>query len=232
VDLLFSPKVLARAVAPWLAMLLLIHPPQGMFRDWDDFAAAAVALSLMTAWLLALAARGARGWSWLCLPAALAAMAPTVQWLAHNADLPRGLERVEAYLSEPPPRSEEERAKTWDFLGIRYAQLDRWDRSAHAMEQAAALAPSPRVLLQWALAEQTRGNDLGAQQVYRRLVVLTPDDWRAWYGLAFVSWRATDPAECRRAANEMLRLKPGDPQALAILEQLDQADSIRVTPGP
>lgn len=222
--------LLSALVLPWLAMLLLIHPPQGMFRDWDDFCAAAVALSLMTAWLLSLAARGARGWSWLCLPAALGAMAPSAQWLVHNADLRRGLERIETYLSEPPPRSEEERAKTWDFLGIRYAQLDRWDRSAHAMEQAAALAPSPRVLLQWALAEQTRGNDRGAQAVYRRLVALTPDDYRAWYGLAFVSWRATDPLECRRAANEMLRLRPGDPQGLAILEQLDRADSIRVTP--
>ena len=224
--------LLAALMLPWLAMLLLIHPPQGMFRDWDDFTAAALALSLMTAWLLSLAARTSRGWSWLCLPASLAAMAPSVQWLAHNADLQRGLVRIEAYLAEPPPRGVEERAKTWDFLGIRYAQLDRWDRSAHAMEQAAALGPSPRVLLQWALAEQTRGNDLGAQAVYRRLVMLTPDDWRAWYGLAYVSWRANDPAECRRAANEMLRLSPGDPQALAILEHLDQTDSTLVTPGP
>lgn len=224
--------LLSALALPWLAMLLLIHPPQGMFRDWDDFTAAAITLSLMTAWLFSLAARTARGWSWLCLPATLAAMAPSVLWLVHNADLPRGLARVEAFLSEPPPRSEEERAKTWDFLGIRYAQLDRWDRSAHAMEQAAALAPSPRVLLQWALAEQTRGNHLGAQTVYRRLVALTPDDYRAWYGLAYVSWHANDPADCRRAANEMLRLKPGDPQALAVLEQLDRADSTQVVPGP
>src|SRR5262245_14066781 len=224
--------LLAALALPWLAMLLLIHPPQGMFRDWDDFCAAAVTLSMMTAWLVSLAARTARGWSWLCLPATLAAMVPSLLWLVHGADLRRGLARIEAYLSEPPPRSEEERAKTWDFLGIRYAQLDLWDRSAHAMEKAAELAPSPRVLLQWALAEQTRGNDLAAQGAYRRLVALTPDDWRAWYGLAFVSWRATDPIECRRAANQMLRLKPGDPQALAILEQLDQADSIRVAPSP
>lgn len=224
--------LLAALALPWLAMLLLIHPPQGMFRDWDDFCAAAITLSMMTAWLLSLAARTARGWSWLCVPAALAAIAPSVLWLVHNADLRRGLARVETYLGEPPPRSEEERAKTWDFLGIRYAQLDLWDRSAHAMEKAAELAPSPRVLLQWALAEQTRGNDLGAQAVYQRLVELTPDDWRAWYGLAFVSWRATDPIECRRAANAMLRLRPGDPQAQAILEQLDRADSVQVAPAP
>ena len=29
--------LLAALALPWLAMLLLIHPPQGMFRDWDDF---------------------------------------------------------------------------------------------------------------------------------------------------------------------------------------------------
>jgi tetratricopeptide (TPR) repeat protein len=216
--------LLAALALPWLAMLLLLHPPQGMFRDWDNFTAGAVSLSLMTAWLASLAARLAHGRAWLCVPAALGAIAPTGTWLMHNADLGRGIERVEAYLREPPPRSEEERAKTWDFLGIRYAQLDRWDSSAYAMSQAAALAPSPRVLLQWALAEQTRGNDVGAQAVYRRLVTIAPDDYRAWYGLAFVSWRAADPAECRRAAVEMLRLKPGDPQALAIIEQLDAAD--------
>ncbi len=213
---------------PWLAMLLLIHPPQGMFRDWDNFAAAAVTLSLVTAWLVATVVREAPAWAWLCVPVALGAAAPSAQWLMHNADLERGLARVEAYLREAPARSEEERAKTWDFLGIRYAQLDRWDRSAEAMAHAAELAPSPRVLLQWASAEQARGNDAGAQEAYRRLLAVAPDEARGWYGLAFVSWRLGDWSECRRAARELLRLRPGNPQALEILEQVDRRDSTRV----
>ncbi|HKQ58755.1 MAG TPA: tetratricopeptide repeat protein [Candidatus Eisenbacteria bacterium] len=217
--------LLAALALPWLAMLLLIHPPQGMFRDWDNFTAAAVALSLMTAWLVSIAARSARGWAWLCVPAALGALAPSVQWLMHNADLERGLARVEAYLAQPPARSEEERAKTWDYLGIRYAQLDRWEQSAAAMRQAAALAPSPRVLLQWASAEQAHGDDRAAQAAYRRLLEVAPDEARGWFGLAFVSWRLGDLDECRRGARELLRLRPGNAQALEMLAQIDRAES-------
>jgi hypothetical protein len=220
--------LLASLALPWLAMLLLIHPPQGMFRDWDSFTAAAVSLSMMTAWLVSLAARGARGWAWLCVPAVLGAAAPSVQWLMHNTDRMRGLARVEMYLREPPLRSESERARTWDFLGIRYAQLERWERSAAAMSRAAAIAPNPRMLLQWALAEQSGGNDRGAQDVYRRLLAIAPEETRGWYGLAFVSWRMGDLVESRRAAEALLRLRPGDPQVLRILEQVRQAEAIRV----
>jgi len=219
--------LLASLALPWLAMLLLIHPPQGMFRDWHYFTAAAVSLSLMTAWLVSLAARGARGWAWLCVPAVLGAAAPSVQWLMHNADRMRGLERVEMYLREPPVRSEAERAKTWGFLGIRYAQLDRWERSAEALSRAAALAPSPRVLLEWASAEQTSGNDRAAQDVYRRLLAIAPEETRGWYGLAYVSWRIGDLEECRRAAEQLLRLRPGDAQVIRILGQVARADSAR-----
>jgi len=211
---------------PWLVMLLLIHPPQGMFRDWDNMAAAATTLSMLMAWLAAAVVRRATGWAWLAVPLTLGAWVPSVQWLMHNADLERGLERVEAYLREPPMRSEEERAKTWDFLGIRYAQLDRWERSAEAMARAAELAPSPRVLLQWASAEQARGNDRGAQDVYRRLLAVAPNEARGWNGLAFVSWQLEDWSECARAARELLRLHPRDAQAHAILEQATRRDSM------
>ena len=145
----------------------------------------------------------------------------------HNADQVRGLARVETYLREPPERAEAERARTWDFLGIRYAQLDRWDLAAEAMAQAAALAPSPRILLQWASAEQARGHDVGAQDVYRQLLTLAPDEARGWYGLAFVSWRLGDLPESRRAARELLRLRPGDPQVLQILDQIERAERAR-----
>jgi hypothetical protein len=219
--------LLALAV-PWIAMLLFLHPPQGMFRDWDDFAAAALTLSLVTAWLVATIARAAPRWAWLCLPALLGAVAPSVQWLMHDADLERGLARIETYLREPPARSESERAKNWDFLGIRNAQLNRWDRSAEAMAQAAALAPSPRILLQWGSAESWRGNDAGARDVYRRLLEIAPDEARGWYGLATASWRLEDWGECARAARELMRLSPNDPQARDLYEQATRRDSARV----
>ena len=219
--------LLASLALPWLAMLLLVHPPQGLFRDWDYFAAGAVSLSLMTAWLISLAARGARGWAWLCVPAVLGCAVPSIQWLVHHTDRVRGLERIETYLREAPARPEAERAKAWEFLGIRYAQIERWERSAEAMAQAAALAPTPRVLLQWASAEQTSGDDRAAQDVYRRLLTIAPDETRAWYGLATVSWRLGDLDECRRAAEGLLRLRPGDPQVRRIFNQVTRAISAR-----
>ena len=218
--------LLASLALPWLGMLLLVHPPQGLFRDWDTFAAGAVSLSLMTAWLISLAARGARGWAWLCVPAVLGCAAPTLQWLVHHTARVRGLERIETYVRESA-RPEAERAKTWEFLGIRYAQIERWERSAEAMAQAATLAPSPRVLLQWASAEQTSGNDRAAQDAYRELLAIAPDETRAWYGLAYVSWRLGDLEESRRAAAGLLRLRPGDPQVRRIFQQVTRADSAR-----
>jgi hypothetical protein len=219
--------LLSTIALPWLVMLLLIHPSQGIFRDWDNLTAAGMALSLMAAWLVGLAARGGQGWVWICVPAILGSAAPSLQWLMHNADRSRGLERVETWLREPPTRPEGEQAKTWDYLGIRYAQLDSWERAADAMAKAAALAPSPRVLLQWAMAEQARGNDGVAQDVYRRLLAIAPAEQRGWYGLSLVSWRLGDLEECRRAAQELLRLRPGDLQVLRILAQVDKAEAER-----
>src|SRR5262249_24891936 len=199
----------------WVAMTLAIHPPQGMFRDWDDYAAAGAALSLIAAWWAVEASR-ATAWRWLALATGLAAAAPAVTWLAINADVDRGLARVEAYLAEPPRRSDAERAPVWDFLGIRNAQLGRWDASAEAMARAAEISPSPRVLLQWALAEQARGRSQVARDVFRRVTEMRPGDARAWYGLAAESWNLGDYDECRRAVARLEQVNPGSPEARAL----------------
>ena len=219
--------LLGTVALPWLVLLLVIHPPQGIFRDWDDYAATGAALSLIAAWLVALALRAPR-WEWLAVAAPLACLAPTLQGLALHADADRGLARVEAFLLEPPRRGDAERGKTWDFLGIRNAQLGRWDASAEAMARAAETAPSPRVLLQWALAEQSRGNDVAARDAFRRVTRLTPDDARAWYGLAAESWRLGDYDECRRAALELERLDPGSPQVARLLQALERVQAPNV----
>jgi hypothetical protein len=44
---------------PFVLVAVLIHPAQGIFRDWDDFAASGVALSLIAAWLVGEALRSA-----------------------------------------------------------------------------------------------------------------------------------------------------------------------------
>ena len=51
--------VLLLALAlPFLAVMPFIHPAQGLFRDWDDFAATGFALSLLAAWAGGAHARG------------------------------------------------------------------------------------------------------------------------------------------------------------------------------
>jgi tetratricopeptide (TPR) repeat protein len=207
---------------PWLAMTLLIHPPQGMFRDWDDYAAAGAALSLIAAWLVARAIERAPSRRWLALAAAMAALGPALAWLAIDADVGRGMKRIDAYLAEPPRRSDAERGRIWDFLGIRNAQLGRWNESAEAMAKAAQISPSPRVLLQWALAEQARGSSRVARDAFRRVTEIQPSDARAWYGLAAESWNLGDYDECRRATERLEQVSPGSPEARALFQSLEK----------
>jgi tetratricopeptide (TPR) repeat protein len=174
------------------------------------------------AWLVEAALRHRPRWEWLGLAVALGALAPTGQWLVHQANLDGGLARVEAYLREPPARDPIERGTTWDWLGIRAAQLARWDVAAEALSHAAETTPSPRVLSEWGLAERSRGNEAAAQDLFRRVTVLKPDDPPSWYRLAVSSWRLGDYDECLRATRELERLRPGDPVVQGMLEDLER----------
>ncbi|MGH7730865.1 MAG: tetratricopeptide repeat protein, partial [Candidatus Eiseniibacteriota bacterium] len=220
--------------APWILLLVIVHPMQGHFRDWDVFVVMGAALSLVTAWWGAAVLSSAPAWRWLSAPLALGAMAPSGQWLLHNADLERGFARVEAYLREPPERPPGERARHLEFIGLRANELRQWDRSASALGRAAEIAPRPRILMTWAAAEHMRGNDPLAEAIFRRMVAIAPDDARGWDGLANISWRLGHWAECRRAVLELRRLVPGDPVARRVLERLERGDTLRVQPpaGP
>ncbi|HEY3217205.1 MAG TPA: tetratricopeptide repeat protein [Candidatus Eisenbacteria bacterium] len=224
--------LLAIAALPWFLAVLLVHGSQGMFRDWDNFAPAGVAASLLSAWLIGGILTRAPDWEWLGVAVLIGTAVPATQWLLHNSDVDRGLSRVEALMREPPRRTDRERGTTWDFLGIRYAQLGLWQSSAEALAHAAETAASPRVLLQWGMAEQAAGNARAAQQVYHRLLELQPNDSRGWLGLAIVSWNLGDRDECRRAALEVRRRLPADPDAKRLLEMVAQTESTDVRPSP
>jgi len=208
---------------PWTLLAAVIQLPQGIYRDWDNFAVAALKCSIAAACLIGLALRDRPRWGWLGLAAALGALAPTVQWLALNGDLERGLGRVRTLVTEPPLRTASARGTTWDFLGIRYGQMGRWDAAAAALARAAETAPSPRVLTQWAMAERSRGDYHAAQRVFARLTRLTPSKAEAWFGLAAASWKLGDYDECRRATMELARLEPGDPVVARMLMDLERA---------
>src|SRR5262245_6048621 len=145
--------LLGALALPFVALIPFIHAQQGLFRDWDDFAAAGMGLALLAAWLLSEALSAARARAWLVLPLCLAAAAPTVQWLVHHTDLERLLARVRAFVEAPPPRTSFERAMTWQYLGMTYLAHERAAEAADAYAHAAELLSSPHILRQWGLAE-------------------------------------------------------------------------------
>ena len=197
--------LLALAV-PLAGALLVIHPQQGLFRDWDVFTTAGVALSLLAAcWIgRALAAPGA---AWLAVAVAAAALAPTAQWLAHDADFERGLQRAEAFVREAPRRSDTERGKVFDYLGDRNAELTRWSTAARLLREGVEIAPSPRMLTMWALAETENGNRAGERDAYRALVARNPGDSLGWQGLGAVCAELGDSAGVADAARALARLR-------------------------
>jgi len=76
---------LAALAAPLALAAPFIHPAQGLFRDWDDFAAAGVAVSLVVAWLAGETLARAPRYAWVGVAVVFAAALPSLQWLAHNA---------------------------------------------------------------------------------------------------------------------------------------------------
>ena len=207
---------------PFVVVMPLLHPVQGMVRDWDDFAATGVAISLLVAWYTGRALRGAGSMLWLAAAVSLGAAAPAVEWLAHNADQERGFVRVRALLTEPPVRERSERGNTWDYLGIRYFRLERWDQAAEALSHAAETSPSPRILQEWALTETMRGRLTDAMALYRRMLEKSPENPLGWLGLATVAFRAGDMREAERAAHELERIQPGNSDAQRVLDAIAQ----------
>ena len=199
-------RVLALFALPALVSIALVHPVQGLFRDWDAFSAPAVSLSLFAAWLVGETLTAAPRLAWLAAPALLAAAAPSVLWLVHDGDRDRGYARVAAFLEGPPARSEGVRARALDFLGGSYFQLGRYGDAARAFAAEAELAPTARTYLQWALSAANGGDLVAAREAYRRMVVASPDAVAGWQGLGTVAWRLRDFSEALRAAKELLRL--------------------------
>jgi tetratricopeptide (TPR) repeat protein len=217
--------LLATLAVPFIGLLLFVHPGQGAFRDYDTLSQAGMVLALLGAWLAGETLRRARPRAWVGVGLVLAVAAPSVQWLAHQTDIDRGLARVEAFMTEPPARDEFERGKTWDYLGIRNWNLERWEASARAFARAAETQPSPRVLTQWAVAETQSGNLRGAQEVFRLAIARDSTNERAWKGLFSVSVQLGELDEARRAAEEVVRRDSGHVEAREALRRLDWMES-------
>ncbi|HTM57374.1 MAG TPA: hypothetical protein VL123_03055 [Candidatus Udaeobacter sp.] len=217
-----ATAVLLALALPLLLATPFIHPAQGLYRDWDDFAAMGAAVAVLTAAVIGGVLQSSRAYRWVAIPVVFSAMIPAIQWLALHTDVDLGLNRARAFVEEPPPRTGVERAGTWDFIGIRNYRLNRWTASADAFSHAVETAPSPRLLEQWAFAATMAGELRTAQDIYHRLIAKDPGNTSAWLGLAAVSSRIADADESFRAARHLLEIDPGNTGARQILDYLEK----------
>jgi len=200
------PFLTATAV---LAVLALVHPPQGAIRDWDVFALGGLLLSLAVAGMLGhLLDRARPG-----LPGALALIAvvalPSLQWVVNAHDRPRGLARV-ADVAAHAPMEEAHRAQLFDYLGSQYMQEGRWEDAADALQRAVTLAPHRRLYLMWALAETGTGDYREAGQAYGAMLHNLGPDPLGYLGLAGAAAARGDTLTTRRALEGLMAFPPED----------------------
>jgi hypothetical protein len=181
--------VLALLALTLIGMMVFVHPQQGMYRDWDVFATLGMALSLLAAFAIGEGLRAAPARSFVAVPVVATVAMFTVQWLFHEADLDRGLERVRAFMHEPPARTRLQRATTWEYVGIRDVRAGRWDDAATAYGQAAGELSSPNILRQLGFANEFSGHLDRARDVYRLMLSRNPADEFAKARLAVVTAR-------------------------------------------
>jgi hypothetical protein len=222
-----EPLVLATLALPFVAVMAFIHPAQGLFRDWDDFSATGMALSLLAAWLVGETLRDARRHAWLAVAVAIGVAVPALQWLMVHTDTVRGLARVRAFVTEPPVRPPAQRGTTWDYLGIRSYRLERYGEAQAAFARAVETSPSPRILHEWALASAMAGDDATARVAYRRLLEKDPANNLGWLGLATAAMRMRDVPEAKRAAEELARRDPGNEDARDILAEIARYETFQ-----
>ncbi len=212
--------VFAALVLPQLAMLLLVHPQQGLFRDWDVFVTAGVALSALAAWLVAEAIDSHEGAAWLALPVALMAAVPATQWLALQSDVPRALARAEAVLAGPPQRPYAEIAQGFDHIGMVRFNRDEFQQADEAFRRSIAAAPNPRLYVQWGMSATMQRRPEEAMQHYLDAVRLDPQLAAGWKGVAAAAAALDDLDRMRQAAAALRVLAPDDPTTQDALDYL------------
>ncbi len=192
-------RVLALFAIPWGLALLVIHPQQGLFRDWDVFAPAGVAASLLVGWCLGrVLPRAGVG-------AAVAVVVVTstiaIGWLSHFHDTTRGLERIHAYAAaahdaSTSGRSSQEQdreiGKAWEFLGFHHGERGEWGLAADAYSRAVARVPHRYLYVAWGLADLQRHDLDGSRSAFRALTARFPEYPLGWFGLAGVSYQMGD----------------------------------------
>lgn len=214
-------RMLAALAAAYVPVWVFVHPQQGVFRDWDVFAAAAVSLNLLAAAALGAALRRPMAARWLAVTIAIVVTTSSLTWLVHFHDPPRGFARVRAYAIHTPPSPAWVHALAWDFLTVRNMSLGRWKDAEDAAVHAVALGPHRRALIQWGIAATMAGDEEQGRRAYTRVLATAPDDPIAWIGLGGIALRTGDSTGTRRALEALGRYAPESPEAREIRRHLE-----------
>jgi hypothetical protein len=222
-------RYLVLLAVPFVVALFFLRPAQGIVRDFDDYSTGAMTVAVLVAARVGSRLREVSRAGGLAVALALGCAAPVLGWLALENDVAGGLARVEAWLAGPPERSEDERAKTLDYLGGRWFRAGRYDLAESELEKAVALAPSPRLVLGWASAAERARDYPTAERAYRLLYEragLMTDSTStriraiALGGIAVSEARRGNLAGARRWAEQAVRESPGDPGPAALLQRI------------
>lgn len=206
--------------APFVPLLLLAHPKQGIVRDLEAFAIAGVSVSLLAAYAIGSALQRRSLPAWMAPALLLAVLAPCLQWLVHFHDTTHGIDRVRAIALEQPTRSDVERAQLWDGIAYRAFRLRQWDEAVEASAQSVRYAPHPRSLMMWAIARTYAGDHLGAESLYVAMAERMPDDPLVWVGLGGASLRLQDSVQISRSLDRLHSYAPDGREARIIRRHL------------
>lgn len=202
---------LAGLALPLLGLAAIFHPEQGVFRDWDPFVAAGVALAALAAVLVAETIREGPRRSWLAVAVAVSLAVPALEWEWLQTDVTQGLARVDAIVDGPPARSADVRAISFDWAGMQRLGRGEYDAASECFRRAAELAPNPRFFVQWGMAESMRGDAASARSHYEEAIAIDARQVLAWKGLAATSSALGDAVGVARAVEVLARLAPDDP---------------------
>src|SRR5262249_36870389 len=190
----------------WLAALalfhaaevFLVHPKQGLFRDWDLTAAPGVTISMWVAALVGTRLADSKRPNPPVSTIVAFAMSSTLIWMSLNASLTRTVARVVAYVNEPPAKAAEPLGLAYRYLGIVYGDNGRPDAAEAMFARAATLVPSESNMVLWAGIEIERGDLTKAQRIYRSAAARW-HSYGAYLALARCSAALGDTTEAVRA---------------------------------
>jgi hypothetical protein len=186
------------------------HSSQGLFRDWDMFAAVAAPLGMLAA------ARGGRQLEslghregWIGVAAVAAVVVPSLLWLGSQSDLQSGMRRARAFALETPRRPDDVRGRTWAFIMEQCSERDDYAGVVAAGRMAVALSPTRNVLLSLAGSEKNIGENAAALADFRRMIVLDRSDPVAWYNIAVLAAGLGDFPQAEEALQQLGATKAG-----------------------